>query len=80
MASVRHESKGVVMSATAARKHSRELATRQSQGLAVVLRWYPGEGAVTVSVDDAKTGDRFEIVVDRKRALDAFYHPYVYAA
>jgi hypothetical protein len=80
MASVRHKSKGVVMSATAVRKHSRELATRQSQGLAVVLRWHPCEDAVTVSVDDAKTGDRFEIAVDRTRALDAFYHPYAYAA
>ena len=68
------------MSATTARKHSRELATRKSQGLAVVLRWYPRDGAVTVSVDDAKTGDRFEIAVDRTHALDAFYHPYAYAA
>ena len=68
------------MSATTARKHSRELATRKSQGLAVVLRWYPRDGAVTVSVDAAKTGDRFEIAVDRARALDAFYHPYAYAA
>ena len=68
------------MSATTARKHSRELATRKSQGLAVVLRWYPRDCAVTVSVDDAKTGDRFEIAVDRARALDAFYHPYAYAA
>jgi hypothetical protein len=68
------------MSAAEARKHSRELATRQSQGLAVVLRWYPRDGAVTLSVDDTKTGDRFEIAVDRSRALDAFYHPYAYAA
>jgi hypothetical protein len=80
MTTVRHESKGVVMSATAIRKQSRELATRQSQGLSVVLRWHPREDAVTVSVDDAKTGDRFEIAVDRTRALDAFYHPYAYAA
>lgn len=68
------------MSATASRNHSRELATRRSHGLAVVLRWYPRNGAVTVSVDDAKTGDRFEIAVDRTRALDAFYHPYAYAS
>jgi hypothetical protein len=73
-------SKGVVMSANTVRKHSRELAARQSHGLAVVLRWYPREGAVTVSVADGRTGDRLEFSVDRERALDAFYHPYAYAA
>jgi hypothetical protein len=33
-----------------------------------------------VAVADAHTGDRFEIAVDRERALDAFYHPFAYAA
>jgi hypothetical protein len=58
----------------------RELAARKGDGLDVVLRWDPCEDAVTVSVADAHTGDRFEIAVDRERALDAFYHPYAYAA
>jgi hypothetical protein len=80
MASVRHKSKGVVMSATTDRAKTRELAARQRDGLSVVLRWHPCEDAVTVEVDDAKTGDRFEIAVDRTHALDAFYHPYAYAA
>lgn len=68
------------MSASTARTRSRELAARRDQGLAVVLRWYPRDGAVTVSVADARTGERFEIAVDREHALDAFYHPYAYAA
>jgi len=66
------------MSAT--RNHSRELASRCSHGLAVVLRWYPRDDRVTVAVADARTGDRLEFPVDRTRALDAFYHPYAYAA
>jgi hypothetical protein len=68
------------MRATTDRAQTRELAARKRDGLSVVLSWHPCEDAVTVSVDDAKTGDRFEIAVDHKRALDAFYHPYAYAA
>jgi hypothetical protein len=68
------------MSTSAARKHTRELAARQGHGLAVVLRWHPSDDAVTVSVADARTGERLEFAVDREHALDAFYHPYAYAA
>ena len=68
-----------VMSATTDRKQARELARRESGGLAVALVWHPGEDAVTVSVADSRTGDRFELAVDRTRALDAFYHPFAYA-
>lgn len=68
------------MSATTDPAQARELAARERDGLSVVLQWHPGEDAVTVSVDDAKSGDRFEIAVDRGSALDAFYHPYAYAA
>jgi hypothetical protein len=57
-----------------------ELAARQRDGLRVVLRWHPCEDAVTVSVADDRTGDRFEIAVEHEHALDAFYHPYAYAA
>ena len=65
------------MSAT---RQSKELAARQRDGLSVVLRWHPREDAVTVLVADERTGDRFEIAVERAHALDAFYHPYAYAA
>jgi hypothetical protein len=68
------------MSANTHRAQTRELAARKRDGLSVVLNWHPCKDAVTVSVDDAKTGDHFEIAVDRARALDAFYHPYAYAA
>lgn len=59
---------------------ARELAVRESNGVRVVLLWHPREDAVTVSVDDACTDRRFELPVERTRALDAFYHPYAYAA
>jgi hypothetical protein len=68
------------MNATTDRKQSRELASRESDGLSVRLVWHPHDDAVTVSVNDSRTGDRFQLAVDRKRALDAFYHPFAYAA
>jgi hypothetical protein len=71
------DAKGVVMSA---KRLSKELAARQRDGLCVVLSWHPREDAVTVSVADERTGDRFEIAVEHRHALDAFYHPYAYAA
>jgi hypothetical protein len=61
-------------------KHSRELAARESDGLHVVLLWHPREDALTVSVEDDRLGDRFQLAVAPDRALDAFYHPFAYAA
>jgi hypothetical protein len=61
-------------------RHSRELAARDSDGVHVVLLWHPDENAVSVSVEDARAGDRFQIAVALDRALDAFYHPFAYAA
>jgi hypothetical protein len=60
--------------------HTRELATRESDGINVVLLWHPDENALTVSVEDSRIGDRFRLAVAPDRALDAFYHPYAYAA
>jgi hypothetical protein len=77
---MKHERKGVAMTTTATTRKPRELASRESNGLAVVLLWHPRENAVTVSVTDSRTGDRFQLAVDRRRALDAFYHPFAYAA
>lgn len=59
---------------------TRELAARESDGIHVLLLWNPSENAVTVSVEDARIGDRFQIAVAPERALDAFYHPFAYAA
>jgi hypothetical protein len=35
---------------------------------------------VTVSVDDTRDGHRFDLAVARDRALEAFHHPFAYAA
>jgi hypothetical protein len=59
---------------------SRELASRESDGVLVQLLWHPSDDAVTVSVEDSRAGNRFELVVGRGEALDAFYHPFAYAA
>jgi hypothetical protein len=60
--------------------HTRELADRESDGIHVLLLWHPDENALTVSVEDARVGDRFQLAVSPERALDAFYHPFAYAA
>ena len=59
---------------------TRELAARESDGIHVLLLWHPPENTLTVSVDDVRLADRFELVVPPDRALDAFYHPFAYAA
>jgi hypothetical protein len=35
---------------------------------------------VTVSADDTWDGHRFDLTVARDRALEAFHHPFAYAA
>jgi hypothetical protein len=57
-----------------------ELAMRESDGLHVQLLWERSTNAVTVAVEDLRAGDRFCLAVTRERALDAFYHPFAYAA
>jgi hypothetical protein len=59
---------------------TRELAARESDGISVRLLWHPRENAVTVSVEDARVGDCFQLAVAPERALDAFQHPFAYAA
>ena len=60
--------------------HTRELAAREANGLHVRLLWHPHDNAVTVAVEDVLIGDRFQLAVAPDRALDAFYHPFAYAA
>ena len=57
-----------------------ELAARESEGISVRLLWHPLENAVTVSVEDARVGESFQLAVAPERALDAFHHPFAYAA
>jgi hypothetical protein len=62
------------------RPASRELASRESDGMRVLLLWHPWNDTLTVSVDDLASRDRIELAVERDRGLDAFYHPFAYAA
>jgi hypothetical protein len=59
---------------------SRELAARETDGISVRLLWHPRENSVTVSVEDGRVGDRFDLAIAPDDALDAFYHPFAYAA
>ena len=65
---------------SSAAQQTRELAVRDSDGIQVRLLWHPLENGVTVSVEDARLGDRFQLAVTPDHALDAFYHPFAYAA
>jgi hypothetical protein len=56
-----------------------ELASRDAGSLHVSLLWHRATDLFTISVDDAATGERFELVVVGK-PLDTYYHPYAYAA
>jgi len=59
---------------------TRELAERDSDGIHVLLLWHPRENTLSVSVEDERVGAQFDIAVAPDRALDAFYHPFAYAA
>jgi hypothetical protein len=58
----------------------RELDHRAGDGLDVFLLWDPVEDRVMVVVNDARTGDLFDLAVPADKALDAFHHPFAYAA
>jgi hypothetical protein len=58
-----------------------ELARRTTCGIEVTLLWERLTNAVRVVVLDwTEGGTWFEFEVEPERALDAFHHPYVYAA
>jgi hypothetical protein len=58
----------------------RELDHRRSDGIDVTLLWRQSDGQVLVAVCDTKTGQAFEIAVDPAHSLNAFHHPFAYAA
>lgn len=58
----------------------RELAHRTSDGIEVTLFWTKPSDRVTVAVLDTRSGDALEFDVAGSAALDAFNHPYAYAA
>jgi hypothetical protein len=56
-----------------------ELAHRAADGVDVLLLWVGGDD-LRIVVDDARTGESFELSADDGRqALDVFYHPFAYA-
>jgi hypothetical protein len=59
---------------------TRELAQRPSGTVEVRLLWRPGIEQVELAVRDRATGKGFRIEVAPGNAIDAFYHPYAYAA
>ena len=58
----------------------RELAHRSSDGFEVTLLWYPAADTISVQVIDRDTEACFELPVARDQGLNAFTHPYAYAA
>ena len=57
-----------------------ELDYRGNDGVEVWLLWTKCDNRLFVLVVDSKADDAFEIDVDALHALDAFHHPYAYAA
>ena len=66
--------------ATSAATKRRELAHRTGNGIEVTLLWTKSTNRVTIEVVDTHSGEELEFEVDGSRALDAFNHPYAYAA
>ena len=57
-----------------------DLAHRRSDGIDVTLWWTPADDSVAVEVLHLASDSSFELAVDRASALDAYYHPFAYAA
>jgi hypothetical protein len=58
----------------------RELDHRHSDGLDVTLFWDEEHERLQVCVSDARSGEYFVLLADYAEALEAFHHPYGYAA
>lgn len=58
----------------------RELAQRLSGTAEIQLLWHPGVERVELAVRDPAAGTGFQMEVAPVDALDAFHHPYAYAA
>jgi hypothetical protein len=57
-----------------------ELDQRESDGISVSLLWRRLDNAIAVSVHDGRSDERFSLRVTAEQALDAFRHPFAYAA
>ena len=60
--------------------HRTDLAHRRGDGIDVTLWWSRQDNSVTVEVLHFASESAFELNVDPDRALEAFYHPFAYAA
>ena len=65
---------------TIASPERRELAYRHNDGIEVTLFWHQAANRVTITVLDTQADAALEFEVDGSAALDAFNHPYAYAA
>jgi hypothetical protein len=59
---------------------ARELAYRHADGVHVTLLWLPITNHLIVEVYDERHGEMFDVDAPADRALEAFWHPYAYAA
>ena len=75
-----HSSKGATMRTATIDTLPKELAYRTNDGVEVWLLWTKTTNRLFVLVVDSKAHDTFEITVESDHALDAFEHPYAYAA
>jgi hypothetical protein len=66
--------------ATSAATERRELAHRTTNGIEVTLLWTKPTNTVAIAVVDTHCGEELEFEVAGRFALDAFNHPYAYAA
>jgi hypothetical protein len=58
----------------------RELDHRHSDGIDVRLLWSEGDDRILLVVSDSKRAEAFSLEVEPGEALEAFHHPYSYAA
>jgi len=69
------------MTSVTAYPGTRELAFRSNDGMDVALLWHTATDLLSVVVEDSRTDERFELVLDYDdRAMDVFHHPFAYAA
>ena len=69
-----------MVQATSTELFPKELAFRTGDGVEVSLLWHPRTNRLTVCVVDTRGENLFEVGVESRSALDAFEHPYAYAA
>ena len=68
------------MTTSAVPTQRRELDRRVNDGLDVALLWDAATDSLAIAVHDDRTDEAFVLDVGADEALDAFRHPYAYAA